>query len=921
MIFTLFLSCTEQSVTAKNAPPSAEITSHQNGATAQEGYAVLLRGSVSDPDNDALNLSTLWYLGSDEICNGMAEGDGTSTCEIIMDTEGVVTLEVRDPQNSAGTDSITFLVEPTSGPTVSITAPTEGEQLFSNSPISFAGTVFDDEDAPEDLIVEWTSDLDGLLTIDTEPDSSGAVQGNSLLSEGTHLVVLSAEDTTGKVSSDSISLSVSPPNEIPLCSISNPTNNSGGPEGSLVIFEGETSDPDGNNADLLVQWISDKDGLMGTSLPDNSGQVSFASSSLSVNTHTISIRVTDPSDALCVSNVIYSVSTPPVLTLTSPLDGEIYPQGDNVAFEGTVSDGEDQAVDILLTWTSSQDGLISSQGADSSGEIAFSLNSLTPGPHDITAVATDTAGLFDSEMLSIRINEAPSQPTVTLSPIPTYTTDIINCTPTGSTDPDGQSLTYLYLWERNGQPTSYNGASLSNSATSKNQSWACIATPNDGIVNGPSNSASTVISNSDPVLNSISILPGTNVATNALLTCSPIATDADNEPLTTTYLWAINGNPAGTANTLDLGTTNAQYGDTISCTATISDSDSASVTGTATAMVSNGPPVISSLSISPSSPDTNSTLNNSVSATDPEGDPITYSYEWRVNGVLQSHTGSTLDGVNYFGRDDLVAVSVTPADNTQSGQAVTSVITIQNTAPTSPGISLSPSNPVEGIDNIQCLISSPSTDIDVDPIDYIISWTVDGISYPDGDTASGWQGPSTTQYIDDTVPFSDTLAGDLWVCTVIPTDNTDDGSSTTASVTVSPSSSCGNNVLDSNEEGDPAPGAYNNISLDPITCRWDFSSINQLYCNGGCTWSGSSDCDQTEADIFCKLKMDNPNSTATSWTSTTALPEHGFPCTWNGDTLNIVNRGVSVPVTYQDSSILGDHGPGNVIAYPNCTDP
>ena len=121
-----------------------------------------------------------------------------------------------------------------------------------------------------------------------------------------------------------------------------------------------------------------------------------------------------------------------------------------------------------------------------------------------------------------------------------------------------------------------------------------------------------------------------------------------------------------------------------------------------------------------------------------------------------------------------------------------------------------------------------------------------------------------------------------------------------------------------------APSAISATSasqIDPITCRWDFSSVNQLYCNGGCTWSGGSDCDQTEADIFCKLKMDNPNSTAISWTSTTALPEHGFPCTWNGDALNIVNRGVSMTVKYQESSILGNHGPGNVIAYPVCTDP
>ena len=98
MLLLLSLACSEQSVVAKNAPPIAEITSHEDGSSAQEGYSVLLRGSVSDPDNDPLNLNTIWYLGPDEICNSTAAADGSTTCDIVMTTDGSVTLEVRDPQ-------------------------------------------------------------------------------------------------------------------------------------------------------------------------------------------------------------------------------------------------------------------------------------------------------------------------------------------------------------------------------------------------------------------------------------------------------------------------------------------------------------------------------------------------------------------------------------------------------------------------------------------------------------------------------------------------------------------------------------------------------------------------------------------------------------------------------------------------------
>ncbi|MBI4702204.1 MAG: hypothetical protein HY744_13835, partial [Deltaproteobacteria bacterium] len=133
---------------------------------------------------------------------------------------------------------------------------------------------------------------------------------------------------------------------------------------------------------------------------------------------------------------------------------------------------------------------------------------------------------------------------------------------------------------------------------------------------------------------------------------------------------------------------------------------------------------------------------------------------------------------------------------------------------------------------------------------------------------------------------------------------------------------CGNNKVDPGEEYDPPPGPFSSAPVLANTCRWDFSKVEQLYCNGGCSWSGGSDCDQTEADIFCKLKMDNSKSTALSWQKPTALAKPGFSCPSIGNNLGpLVSRGVNVNVWYQDSSILGNHGAGNVITNVQCTNP
>ena len=62
--------------------------------------------------------------------------------------------------------------------------------------------------------------------------------------------------------------------------------------------------PDGSNASLQVEWYSDKDGLVGTSLPDSAGAVDFSTADLSNDTHTISMRVEDSYGATCIANVV-----------------------------------------------------------------------------------------------------------------------------------------------------------------------------------------------------------------------------------------------------------------------------------------------------------------------------------------------------------------------------------------------------------------------------------------------------------------------------------------------------------------------------------------------------------------------------------------------------------------------------------------
>jgi hypothetical protein len=98
----------------------------------------------------------------------------------------------------------------------------------------------------------------------------------------------------------------------------------------------------------------------------------------------------------------------------------------------------------------------------------------------------------------------------------------------------------------------------------------------------------------------------------------------------------------------------------------------------------NQPPVISDVGISPSAPRTNDTLNATVSATDPNGDPLTYSYQWLKNGTaLSGETKSTLDLAKSGNGDrgDALTVRVTASDGQAQDTRTSGPVTVVNSPP------------------------------------------------------------------------------------------------------------------------------------------------------------------------------------------------------------------------------------------------
>ena len=241
------------------------------------------------------------------------------------------------------------------------------------------------------------------------------------------------------------------------------------------------------------------------------------------------------------------------------------------------------------------------------------------------------------------------------------------------------------------------------------------------------------------------------------------ATDPDGDSVTPTYAWYVNSivDPAETASTYG---GSLSSGDTVACTVITSDGSLSSPMGSATLTLTNTPPVIDSLVLSPDPVRTDDALTATVVASDAEGDAITLDYTWSVNGAaVQSGANNSLDSSNYV-RGNIVSVTVTPSDANATGPAAMDGLTVSNTAPTAPTVALSPASPVEGIDDLVCSASG-SSDADGDSVSYSYSWTVDGLAHNSNSS---------------TVAAVNTFAGEVWVCTVTPNDGVEDGSTGSA---------------------------------------------------------------------------------------------------------------------------------------------
>jgi hypothetical protein len=224
--------------------------------------------------------------------------------------------------------------------------------------------------------------------------------------------------------------------------------------------------------------------------------------------------------------------------------------------------------------------------------------------------------------------------------------------------------------------------------------------------------------------------------TNDVLTATATAFDLDGDPVTLTYVWKVNGVPVQSTTTTSLADTfnlalpgHGDKGQTVSVEVTPNDGTANGAMVSASAVVVGSAPT-ATVVLNSTAPHTNDVLTATSTASDPDSDPVTLTYVWKVNGVpVQTTTTTSLtDTFNlalagHGNKGQTVTVEVTPNDGTVNGAMVSASAVVADTAPTAT-VTLNSTTPSRH----QMLVASASAvDADGDPIVFVYTWKINGV--------------------------------------------------------------------------------------------------------------------------------------------------------------------------------------------------
>lgn len=764
------LEVLSNSVTVSNSPPVV-LSAAISPPVATEGVTLSCdETGKTDADGDTVTLAYTW-----SVAGSVVSGQTSRTLSSAFFSAGqsiVCTITPNDGTVSGATVASSGISVANTPPVASAVTVT-GVGTASPTIARFGDTVlcdwtFVDIDGDADLsVLTWTingSPVGGSSTVSTSAHPGDTLAGGFDFTDVVACAVSPRDATgTGTTVNGSLTIANTPP------TLTAATLTPGAPftTSLLTCTPGTTADVDAiRTLSTRYRWFRNGAVLVGET-------TSTLSSSLTTRGNTIQCEArpfdgTDEGSAV-LSATVTILNSLPVLGTASLSPSPAFESSTVSCAASSTTDADSDAVTIDYSWT--VDAVVLAVPSTTSALTGASFSrgstvSCTMTPRDSSGSGTAVS----STPITVQ-NSVPSVSAVTISPSSATSTTTLSCSYTFADADPGDTDSSTIQWRR-GATVIGTGPTLSSTSGvpfAGGDTVTCRVTPNDGTAAGTAVDATRAITNTAPVLASVTLSSSTTPPyETSTLTCTPgSTTDVDGTTsFTYTTSWTRNGAVISGATGTTLTGANFTKNDIILCrmipveSPVIAGGVSAAMVSSSALSIENSLPTLGAVTVTPASPKSshNLTCNTAGLADADPGDTASVSsFSWTKNGaVIAGQTAATLNK-NQHQRGDSVFCSVVLTDGAAtSGPFDAAAVNIANDAPTATA-AITPGAP-SSTSTLTCTTTTADEDGDTVSIS-AYAWLVNGA------VVSG--ATSSTLSSSGGVPFA---GGDSVVCRATPND-------------------------------------------------------------------------------------------------------------------------------------------------------
>ena len=381
---------------ASNKAPTVALTAPANGAAFTAGTSIALIATASDPDGAIAKVE--FYRGGTTLIGTATAAPYQYTWPNVV--AGNYSLTAKAYDNRKGTTvsaSVAIMVSDNRVPIVTLTSPDSGTFFAAGAPIPLTASATD-----TDGTIARVEFLDGSTLIGVAPAAPFGLSWTTA-SPGAHSIRARATDDKGATSdSAAAAIVVGQP---PLIVVTSPAACSKIDGPVDLVLTADAFSP--NDAIVQVDFF-DGGALVGTSR-GSPWRVTLANAS--PGSHSITARATDGHGLTATSRPsmasVLGANQPPVVALTSPVDGATFPIGATVNLSATATDA-DGSVAAVEYHVGASGPLI---GRATSAPYASTWSNMSPGSYTLVAIASDDRGATTTSTairVTIEANRAPS---------------------------------------------------------------------------------------------------------------------------------------------------------------------------------------------------------------------------------------------------------------------------------------------------------------------------------------------------------------------------------------------------------------------------------------------------------------------------------------------------------------------------------